>query len=322
MSELCNCATNAGRTALTACAKGQSPIRKDFFWCMIGSDGTPNVITSDDLDENGYLKESFLISKLNAVDIRDRIIPIPFEYENSAPTRTDSTVETTDRGTQFFIQSGVVQMVAQLKNIPHSWSWQINQLRCLEIGVLHIDEENRVLGEVNAAGTELAPRRIEKNNLEGKPYYGTDTTVSYTEISYQLSRLADESKFIGLAGAEVDLLEVEGLIPFSLLDGQVTSTYENSTTEIYVDAKIVNYGTLNNQALSGLVAGNFTVTNTATGLDLTIDSVAEPVTGKYLITLNAAAASANLDIKYVETRTEVNDKGYGANTYNVTLPAS
>jgi hypothetical protein len=317
MAQLCGCSEEAGRVALSACASGQLPVYKDYLVPTYGSDGSRNKITSADLDDDGKLTEAAILTRINATDIRDRWMPFPVNYENANPDRTDAIIDTTERGTQFFIQEGVITMDAQLKNIPHAWHSEVTNLRsCYELSVFHIDKDGKPLGEINDAGTELFPRQLENNNIQARPFYSKDTETAYTQITYQLSRLANEARFVGLAGSEVDLLKVEGLIPLFLKQGTGTTN-----TIINIDAIVRKYGDVENQGQTGFDDANFSVVNATTGLALTISTVDDNGGGNYDITLSAPAATTPVEIIYVEDRTSTTVKGFGSNTLSFTLPA-
>lgn len=311
----CKCGDGFGNLGLPKCAVGENPIFKDIFVPTFAADGTKNKILSTDLVD-GKLPESFVLGKLNASNPADRWYPTPVDYEELNPSRTDRIQQTTARGTIYDIWKGVSVFEARLIDVPFSFASEIEKGKCIEMSVYHVSSTGELMGEVSDDGTEFFPRRIQKNSLTADSYPATDTEKAYTLIRYQLDRLANEGNFLTLSGSEVDLRELEGLIPVTLSQGSTP----NTTTLLYIDARI-KYGSFNNQEFVGKSdVGDWNAVNADTDAVLTLSGVTESPEGTYELTLSAPLVGGSVKVNYVETRTSVEDKGYASNTLIVTTP--
>ena len=320
----CFCGGGLSNLALFSCANNPKVTKKSIFVPKYGSDGSLNGIPSEKQDptawENGKLKESYILGKLDAPDGRDRWYLTPDLYEEVTSTRTDRIQETAASGTTRTLANGVPQFEARLWDAPQAWSANLNSASCQEMTVYSMDAEGSLVGESSTDKTFYYGLPIEKNTLNAEFFPATDTTGAYTVVTYQIEKTVDEGRIITLSSQQIEpnLLTARGLIDIVLTEGT-----GSTATNLLVLAESDIYGNFNDyEALEGA-----TVTTDWTVLDGTTPVIVSTATEdqtasdyNYDLTI-PSTPTTDLTVSYLKTRTSVSEFGFISNTITITTPA-
>jgi hypothetical protein len=287
------------------------------------SEGNRNGIPSDVQDptawDNGKLKESYILGKLDESDPTKRWYVTPGLYEEINPSRTDKIQETAASGTTRTLANGVIQFEARIWDAPQAWSSNLNAGSCNEMATFTVDLEGTLVGESSVDKLWFYPLSIEKDTLNAEYFDATDSAGQYTLITYQLDKVADEGRFIPLSSSqiEVNILQALSLIDIVLIKGGTTTA-----TDLFVLAESDIYGTFNSyEALVGATtATDWTVLDGVT--PVVVSTSAEDQSAgdyNYNLTIPSTPATA-LTVSYQKTRTSVDEFGFISNTITITTP--
>ena len=161
---------------------------------------------------------------------------------------------------------------------------------------ISLTQKVKLGGESNADCTGMYPRLIQKSSLVAEDFDATPTEGRYTKITFQLSRVANESKFYALASSatETDLLEAKDLVSATIKN----DTTSNTATEIYVrliglgNVPVVGYTELTDWGVTDLL-----------GVTSAISAIEEVTDGSYKITMATTAGGAIVSVLKVRTST-------------------
>jgi len=290
MSDACICGGGTGTLGVSNCVKQETDFVRAILVPKYDINGAKTIILNTDFAD-GVLPDAYLQAKLDTV-----WAITPNRFEEGAPARTEALKQTFASGTIKVVQPGVKQYDFQLLDVPTAWSGQLNKSSCLDMGVYFIDSEGKLCGESNADYTGMYPRSIQKNSILSEDFDATPTTVKYTQITFQLSRVANESKFYSLSSSVIasDLLDVKDLISATIQN----DTTSNTATEIYV--RLIGLGNVPVVGYTELI--DWGVTDLL-GVTSAISAIEEVTDGSYKITMASTAGGAIVSVLKVRTST-------------------
>ncbi|NRA92140.1 MAG: hypothetical protein HRU26_05550 [Psychroserpens sp.] len=290
MSESCICGGGLGEFGVPNCVSQEKDFVRMIFVPTYDANGYKTIILNTDF-VNGILPDTYLQAKL------DTIWAItPDQFEEGSPTRSDAITKVSAGGTIKVVSKGVKQYDYQLWNVPTAWQGQMNQGSCLDLSVYPIDSEGKLGGESNADCTGMYPRKIQKNSLLAEDFDAAQGDIRYTKITFQLSKVANESKFYSLPSSSTgsDLLEVKDLVSATIKNDTTT----NTTTEIYV--RLIGLG--NVPVLGYTELTDWGVTDLSEVVSA-ISAVEEVSDGSYKLTVAVTAGGAIVSLLKVRTST-------------------
>lgn len=317
----CLCGNGFGQLGLMNCSTVAGLPVRDIFVPTYDSDNVRNGIPVSELvlqtDGTYKLPESFIIGKLDEPDPTKRWNITPKLMDNINPSSTDDTDYTTSLGEIYNIRNGVQATSYELPSVPYGIASRINN-NCVETSKYTVTEKKQIIGEVSDDRLTIYPLKIQKGSIKSKNNEATVDKPFFVSVSYQLSRLADESKFIIIGADEIVPDMTEALSSISAVITQSTDN-ANTATELYV--KITSDFEGNGKGLRGItgvdVIADWTVEDA--GVSVAISAVEELAgeIGNYKLTITSTPAT-DLDVSYSTTRALTTDYGFIAPAVTIT----
>ena len=308
MSIDCLCGGNLGRIGIPNCYATETDYLRAIIVPKYQANGTRTVILNTDFAADGKLPDSYIINKFDVIGWG----LTPDEFEEGAPARTDRITQTSARGTIREISKGVKTYSFQLWGLPTAWASLLNSGACQDLGVYFVDSEGKLCGEANVDNTGLYPREIQKGSLVAEDFDASPTTGRYTQITFQLARTADESKFFSLPSSsfESDLLEAVSPVQAYIYQDEAGT---NTATNMFI--KLLDF---NNAPIRGYAGLTDYLITEANGTPVAATTIVESKAGHYQITF--ASTSGDLSIKTNKTRTSTLDILYQSDSAIITTP--
>ena len=316
----CVCGEDFGQLGLLTCSKVAKLQVRDNFVPTYGEGGVRNGISTGDLVDQGdgsfKIPESYIIGKLDSSESIGRWNITPKMFDNITPSSTDDTDYTTSLGEIINLRNGVQAISYELPSVPYGLASRIKN-NCTEMSTFPITETGQILGEISDDRTMIYPLKIQKGSIKSKNNPATVDKPFYVSVSYQLSRLADESKFILIGSDEIVPDMTEALSSVSAVITQSTT----SNTDINLFVKVTSDFEGNFGGLTGL-------TGLDTIADWTVDNAGSPIVpssivevdgevGEYKIII-ASTASTALSVSYLKNRLLVTDYAFIAPSVTIT----
>jgi len=262
MSLGCKCDSGLSNTGTPNCVTLQSVTSKLIMVPLEDATGVKNF-----LDLTTAPTVASITALINQSDATKRWFPLP-AFEKVELPKADSTFEEAPSGRKLFIKQGKRSFTGEVWNGTNQLLGKIQNNRCVEFGVYIVDVNGNLVG--SKIGTKLYPIPVDNQSFDAKMMFATDTTVQKIMVGFDFYRLFDESTMWMITSDELegDFNAFEGLLDVEL------SKFSSSTTTLVLDA-VLDYGTaLNPIKVLGLVAVDFTLKNTTTGVAIPITTVA------------------------------------------------
>ncbi len=277
MAEVCGCNTGPGNTGLVSCIEEIKDIKRGILVPMKANDGTPNkyaVSTTFDL--------AFFTAQINESDNSKRWYPMP-ELKNYAGTVADDNNETFDDGDIKFINSGNDSFTVISKDAVPSMAEAYNKMQCIDMGILEIDKEGKLVGDISEDGF-IKPIRFSSSTFRAKYQYANGTQTAHLMFTWAWHQnvCVDQIGYIGPddIADDVDILDLNGL-----LDAIVTGTPAATTTTITVSLRTKFGSAASPFPVTGATLNSdwiVTETSPTPGVIL-ITGVVEPTDGDYVL---------------------------------------
>ena len=312
----CSCNGGMGAIGVPSCVARYELSMKDIFVDTFDGSGARNSIKASDMVD-GKLPFAFLLDKFNEADPTKRWNITPDLYEEVAPSRTDNQTQESSTGTVKLLRNGVRVFLGELWEVPDSWAAKINKAKCNKQSTFKIDEAGNMAGEVKADGSEFYPLMIQKGTLNATPFEATAAKAAYTTVTYQLSRQVAEGLYLTLSAAQIDgdLRTAESMIGMDLSQGESA----NTTTELYVDAFNVTYGTFDDftPLVGATTPADWGVVDSALS-PVTVSTAEELEDGRYKLTVPTIPTGDTV-VSYAKSRTALSELAYVADAVTLTV---
>jgi len=305
MAEVCGCNTGPGNTGLVSCLEEIKDIKRGILVPMKANDGTPNkyaVSTTFDL--------AFFTTQINEADSSKRWYPMP-DLKNFSGTVADDNNETFEDGDIKFINSGNDTFEAISKNATPQMANAYNKMQCLDMGILPIDKDGKLVGDISEAGF-IKPIRFSSSTFRAKYMYANGTATAHLMFAWAWHQnvCVDQIGYIGANDIDndVDILELNGL-----LDAIVSGTPTASQTDVTV-LLVTKFGS----AASPIpVEGadniaDWSINNLTAPAVVTPTNVTESPAGTYVITFASQTVGHVLSV-------DLTKDGYEMTQFSVTV---
>lgn len=262
-----NSKTPAGCTAVAKVVKHLIFVR------TVDDTGAANKITigTDDMDQTYW---EALVAQ---ADKSKRLFPFCQKpFENAKATRADADYETMESGNKYFVQDGVKRFEAMLMATPPQLLKFIRNSRCEGMSVYVIDKDNNLIGSSRGEIGVLYPFRIADQTLMGMEEPATAKSIQKLKVAfdYHVSEKDEDVSLIMEAEMPYNPSNLVGLYDVEVAVSGITAT--GFTLKCFTP-----YGTVVNRLpVTGLVAGDFTLKNRASGATISITSVTENTLNK------------------------------------------
>jgi hypothetical protein len=273
---------------------------------MKANDGSPNkyaVSTTFDL--------AFFTTQINEADSSKRWYPMP-DLKNFSGTVADDNNETFEDGDIKFINSGNDTFEAISKNATPQMANAYNKMQCLDMGILPIDKDGKLVGDISEDGF-IKPIRFSSSTFRAKYMYANGTATAHLMFAWAWHQnvCVDQIGYIGAndIANDVDILELNGL-----LDAIVVGTPVPTATDITV-VLVTKFGSaaspLPVEGADSISDWSLVETSPTPGV-VTITGVVESPAGTYVI----SAVTTSADVVDVDLTKD----GYEMTQFTVTIP--
>lgn len=243
-----------GNTGEPGCVIEQKVLAMPMISPRYGSAGTRNTIDLLSATIGQDIKD-----KINAVDGRDRLYPLP-RVENASFPRTDTQYETAPSGKKYKLDGvgGIRTWLMELwkKSAVHQMYRELVKFGCTELDVFYIAVDGVLWGiKDNLEDTVLRGYEMDTETYDVFMSQITDTTQNKLMISWDLDRFECEEKAYAITVKELGYkaTTLKGLITaFTTLTDPVDGTAAMSLFSGFGSA-------VNNKPIVGLVAAAPTI---------------------------------------------------------------
>lgn len=306
MSELCDCGTALRTLGTAACPALISPVYKWVFTPQFKADGTANEL---DLSADPTLNAAYFAAlQIASADKPWIVSPRVMNFEN---TRAEAKMETFNNDTeQSYVMDGMKVEKGIWRETPANLSDTIKGWNCTPMVAFAITQSGQLLGMEGSGYKKLRGIKISLGSFYSSLVQNNNVTIgiqkTMVQFTWDSSECDKNLKMIAPSSFAVgyDIKQLAGLIQVDF-----KPHLANTATTVKVAAD-TNQGYLTTPVLvTGLVVGDFVVTNRTTGVVITPSGLTE-ISGLYVITY--ASQTGNL-LSLACTKT-----GYQFATYNYT----
>lgn len=308
MGVFCGCAqtdTN-GNTGTSSAALQLKRPSCYYFTPTYADDGTKNVISAGNF-VNGVLPDSFIQSKINAVDPSKRWYPVP-NIRTTTNERATPEQQSFDGGQNNIITTeGIRTVAATVISQPAKYKKQLDKLSCYNLSFFEIDECGAMGGESATNDSSIfEPHPIAKKTFYTLLVKASGSDSQTLSITFEYDSKSDDANecIIPANSLGSDLCEQDGLLNL-LVD------YSNITNTGFAASLKLEYGGFGgNVPQTGLVAADFKLTDNTTGLDVAITSVTESPKGTYTFVTDAMTATNIMQLHIADDGTKYVKEGF------------
>jgi len=235
------------------------------------------------IDLSDTLDQAYFLARVNDPDPYTRWYPSP-EINEVKDTRGDSVKDTSEDGTDFFVQQGVGSVEAGFWGASQQLVGQLKSLRCNDVSAYCVDMVcGNLVGTIGADQDEcdpayLYPIKINKGSVDPVLMKATGKTVQKVmlKFNWNIEEQDENLRVITRESTNYDLRNLRGLL-------DICSSYSDITVDGFTATLTVkNYGDLLRPVYDqGLETANFTAYNVTQAATAIIDSVTESSDGVY-----------------------------------------
>jgi len=275
MAQECNCDTGLFNLQPSSCVATPGIARKFVFVEYFKADGSVNGVNL-----SNPFGEAEIDALLAQSDKNLRWF-LSDRFKNFVTERADPNFETVDNE-NLFISQGTRTMTGNFYAAGADLAAKLDGNRCVELGVFMIDSANGINGVVTR-DLFLDPIRLNKETFFSKINFPTESNRFNVMFSTEWDRLVKDGDLRTLAFSDhkTDLLNKVGLIDVLARFGTASLA-----TEISIELYDVD-GSAAGDPFTGLVLGDFTITNETIAASITASAAIESPNGTYTFTIPA-----------------------------------
>lgn len=280
----CNCDTGLFNLQSADCIKTPDIARKFIFVKYFKTDGTVNG-----LDLTGTINEASIDALIAQSDKNLRWF-LTDRFHTYTTDRADPNFETIDNE-NFFLSQGTRTTAVDFLTADTDLANRLDGSRCVDLGMFIVDTVNGLSGVVTR-DLFLDPIRLNKETVWSKVIFATEGARHKVHLAFEWDRLVSDGDVRTLSFADhgTDLINKRGLIDVLARFG-----IGNSTTEIQIDFYTVE-GSASGSAFTGLVFGDFIVTDVSDGTPIAVSASTEAPDGTYTLTIALQPSSTVVDV--------------------------
>lgn len=296
MCNICDCTNIAKSLGLVGCPALFDVAYKFVLTLYRKADGTVNEIN---LSADPTLNAAYFNALVAQSD--QPWIPTP-EVLNYDTEREDAKVETFNNDTvSVFVAQGRRTVKGVWIQVPANIADILQSYNCSEFGFYVITKAGELVGMEGSGWKKLAPIKIEKGSFKSKLMPKTNVAINVqkamVEFAYDEGECDGNLKMIAASdiAAGYSLKQLAGLIQV-----QFKQVSAGSSTTLVIAAD-TNQGSIVSPSLvTGLVAGDFVLTNMTTGLAVA-KTLAESAARVYTLTFLAQTTGDELKLTCSKT---------------------
>lgn len=238
---------------------------------------------------------AFFSALVNQVDPYSRLFPFGRKIESAKNERGEPIYHEYESGTKIFTQDATRVFSGVLPKTPFGIIKAIESHRCSDMGVFYMTKNGQFIGNMSEWGY-LRPFRLAKETLHSYAKFADDKVPQEIMIRWEIDQSENDGD---IGGVELSEMETDPRILVGLKDayGVVTSV----TATGLVATIFTLYGSAKNRVMvSGLVIGDFDLTNLTDDAAITITSVAEGADGVYTFVIPSQTSADRLKLEFTK----------------------
>ena len=293
-----------------------SNISRLIFAPLKNSSGTPFVYALDEITNESMTAEFV------AQNPSDRLYGFP-TLENFVWAQADSLKEDVSSGASFFLREGVISITGQLfeRDATPTMKGKVSGMRCAEWGVFFVTKDNQVIGATKTGSNLIAPDvtidffipiPISSQSVDGIFTPTMDGGAQKIMFAFNLDRNFDTKNLYMIEGdkmnnnagdpAPFDFLDVLRVVDCRLdVSTPTTTTLSVGVADDYRQGYRADG--LNGN-VTGLVFGDFILTDKTTGIAVPISAAVEAPLGVYALTHTLVLSGHDMEISLALAQTD------------------
>lgn len=299
--ELCTCVDGIPSLGSPHCAKLIKTMYRPDFTNFLKSDGTNNTI---DLTGNPDLNSTYWSGKVTTTTNPLRPSQV---IHDAATERAAAKYQEFDNGAfKRRLETGIRTVKCVLVDVPPSLVDYYLAMNCDDVGFYFADMASNYVG-IKYAYNVLRPIRVAKGSIDAL-YVGEERgKAGMIMLSWDWDESECDSQLQMIQSSDFDQYDIKQLQPLVQVELQPHLVATSTTVKV---AANTNQGSMTSPLLVLLlVAGDFILTNTTTGL--VIAKTLTEILGKYVLTYVAQTAGDRMTLSCTKT-------GYTFFTYKFT----
>ena len=309
MSQNCSCGGRLGNTGIDNCVIEFKTTNNFILVSTYKADSTKNFI---DLTTPATVGADVLALTQSTTDSLERLYPLPFA-EGITREKSDRTTDTAPSGNIYNVQDGLRQNHMEFygQNASFSFMRELDKFGCTQLSYYAVDVAGTLEGFVDAdEPTKFYPVPMMNNSFYAMYAYATDTTIQKLMLDFNMKRNFDEGQMYYLTPTDLGYpaTDLVGLIPVTVTVSAITTTGATLTVLRPSQSAIAT------RPLTGLLAGDFTVTNDADGSNVSVSGSTESAPGIYDATYTAVIGTSNFSATAIKA-------GFAVDTVTYVDPA-
>jgi hypothetical protein len=227
--------------------------------------------------------------------------------------RAEAKYKTFPSGQKYYVQDGEKTFKATLPLADPGLVKFFDSMRCEKVGVFVVDREGNLIGNKGTAGY-LYPFRVADGTADSYFMHPKDGEVTTQMLRFDFD-MTERDGDIGMIEATDMSYDVKLLTGLYDVYGEFSSI---TTTGFIVDLRTYFGSASSPNRVTGMVSGDFVLTNRGTGATITITSVTENTVTAGIYTFVIPAQTSGHKLKLTATET-----GYDFNvlsTYKILIP--
>ena len=294
MTTACSCNYGLGNSKTPSCVPLMGVTHTLIFVPYFTSAGVKNGInlSTADLDSTYF---SALTAQSDRA-LRWRPVNTGKKFESVNINRSEAKYKEYESGERYFIQSGSKSFEGVLPHAPTGLIKFFDSARCEKMGVFIVDRDGNLVGNMSTAGY-LYPFRVADQSINADFMHAKDGDLAEVKIRFGFDSTEDDGDIGLIENTEMsyDVRLLEGLY-------DTYGSFTSITATGWILDHRTNYGTAKNpNRVTGMVLGDFTLINRASGASIVITTVTESTVtpGVYTFVIpSTAAAKLKLSFTY------------------------
>ncbi len=295
----CSCTSKYANSGQVSCIGALiKASRRVIMVSKFKDDGTLNKISLP-----ATLNSAYWTALINNPDRSIRIYPLP-KHVNAEIAKAESVYETFANGSKQFIHEGVSNFKCIYPAMQPYYLSVLKSGRCTDVACYIVDSSGALVGLTNGEENVLYPFSLNRNTIDALLKWGTDTTGTNIEMSFEFDTDQKDEEISKIDSADmvsVNLLSsaFDGL--YDAIKSQTSTAATTMTFKLYAKGG----SAANPVAIHGLVAADFALYNVTTSAAVTIILCTESSTVPGTYTLTYASQTSTNVIRITPTKTGI-----------------
>lgn len=287
MAENCTCGGRLGNTGIDNCVIEFRATNNYIIVPTYNEDGVKNFI---DISDPSTLGAMVLAKTQATTNVLSRLYPLP-NVDEVNREKSERVTQTPASGNIYKVKDGirVNEMEFFGQNASFNFMKELSYFGCTTLSYYAVDIAGTMEGYLSDdEPTKFYPLPMMKNSFDTMYKYATFTTIQSLMLYFNLSQNFDETQIYYLTEADLGYpaYELAGLIPITFAVSDITATGATFTLRRPTQSAVAV------KPFIGLVAADFTVTDTTNDADVPVLTAPEIAPGVYAATW-ADVAGAN-----------------------------